>query len=156
MSSRDTNPWSDFCDPHWELICPIKWHPGILEISTPSPHQGHFKTILALLPADGEASWSLLPSSVSLLLGGTVQQETTYSCIFKVESQKRTSINTNHSYHQCSSPEAGLNWSNNSIRFSFNQPNRKRWDEKLVHVIKHLPHKIFYFDTITRKVTNLG
>ena len=42
-------------------------------------------------------SWSLLPSSVSLLSGGTVQPENTYSCILKVtgqvwESQKRTSI----------------------------------------------------------------
>ena len=28
------------------------------------------------------------------------------------------------------------------VRFSFNQPNRKRWDEKLVDV-KHLLHKTF-------------
>ena len=55
------------------------------------------KTTPVFLPADGEASWSLLPSSVSLLSGGTVQPETTYSCILKVtgqvwESQKRASI----------------------------------------------------------------
>ena len=55
------------------------------------------KTTPVFLPADGEASWSLLPSSVSLLSGGTVQPENTYSCILKVtgqvwESQKRTSI----------------------------------------------------------------
>ena len=48
-------------------------------------------------PVDGEVSWSLLPSSVSLLSGGTVQPENTYSCILKVrgqvwESQKRISI----------------------------------------------------------------
>ena len=48
-------------------------------------------------PADGEASWSLLPSYLSLLSGGTVQPENTYSCILKVtgqvwESQKRISI----------------------------------------------------------------
>ena len=41
-----------------------------------------------------EASWSLLPSLVSLLSGGTVQPENTYSCILKVtgqvwESQKK-------------------------------------------------------------------
>ena len=64
------------------------------------------KTTPIFLPADGEASLSLLPSSVSLLLGGTVQPENTYSRILKVpgqvwESQKR-SINTNHSYHQLS------------------------------------------------------
>ena len=68
--------------------------------------------------ADGEASWSLLPSSVSLLSGGTVQPENTYSHILKAtgqvwENQKRISINTNHSYHQRSSPK------NNSIFFSF-------------------------------------
>ena len=55
------------------------------------------KTTPLFLPADGEASWSLLPSSVSLLSGGTAQPENTYSCIFKVtvlawESQKRISI----------------------------------------------------------------
>ena len=41
----------------------------------------------------------------------------TYSCILKVtgrvwESQKKgVNITTNHSYHQCSSPYASLNWS---------------------------------------------
>ena len=55
------------------------------------------KTTPVFLPADGEASWSLLPSSVSLLSGGTVQPENTYSCILKVtgqvwESQKRIRI----------------------------------------------------------------
>ena len=46
------------------------------------------------LPADGEVSWSLRPSLVSLLSGVTVQPEITYSCIFNVtgqiwESQKK-------------------------------------------------------------------
>ena len=35
VSSWDTNPWSNFCDPHWELIYHKKLHPGTLEISTP-------------------------------------------------------------------------------------------------------------------------
>ena len=92
MSSWDTNPWSNFCDLHWELICRSKWHPGTSEISTPSEiavgthfHSRHAtKTTPVFLPADGEASWSLLPISVSLLSGGTVQPESTYSCILKV------------------------------------------------------------------------
>ena len=37
------------------------------------------KTTVVFLPADGEASWSLLPSWVSLLSGSTVQRENTYS-----------------------------------------------------------------------------
>ena len=41
------------------------------------------KTTPVFLPADGEASWSLLPSSVSLLSGGTVRPENTYSSILK-------------------------------------------------------------------------
>ena len=45
------------------------------------------KTTPVFLPADGEASWSLLSSSVSLLSGGTVQPENTYSCILKVTGQ---------------------------------------------------------------------
>ena len=49
---------------------------------------------MVFLPADGEASWLLLPSSVSLLSGGTMQPEKTYSRILKVtgqvwESQKK-------------------------------------------------------------------
>ena len=67
------------------------------------------KTISVFLAADGEACGLLLPSSVSLLSGGTVQPENTYFCILKVtgqvwESQKRISINTNHGYHQSSCP----------------------------------------------------
>ena len=60
------------------------------------------KTTTVFLPANGEAFWSLLPSSVSLLSGGAMQPENTYSRILKVtgqvwESQKRIGINTNHS-----------------------------------------------------------
>ena len=45
------------------------------------------KTTPVFLPADGEASWSLLPSSVSLLSGGTVQPKNTYSRILNVTDQ---------------------------------------------------------------------
>ena len=45
------------------------------------------KTNLVFLTADGEASWLLLLSSVSLLSGGTVQPGNTYSCILKVIGQ---------------------------------------------------------------------
>ena len=45
------------------------------------------KATLVFLPADGEASWWLLPSLVSLLSGGTVQPENTYSHILKVTGQ---------------------------------------------------------------------
>ena len=42
------------------------------------------KTTPVVLPADGEASWSLVPYSVSLLSGATVQPENTSSCDLKV------------------------------------------------------------------------
>ena len=38
-------------------------------------HEHGTETTLVFLPADGEASWSLLSSLVSLLSGGTVQPE---------------------------------------------------------------------------------
>ena len=68
---------------------------GISEMSSPleivvGTHfyvQHGTKTILVLLPADGKASWSLLPSSVSLLSDSIVQAENTYSCILKVTGQ---------------------------------------------------------------------
>ena len=114
---NETNPWSIFYDPNRELICYNKLHPGTLEISAPSEiaavgtyfHVWHgTKTTWVFLPADGEASWLLTPSLVSLLLGSTVQPENTYSCIHKVtgqvwKSHKRISINTNHNYHRYSS-----------------------------------------------------
>ena len=61
------------------------------------------------LPAEGEASWLLLPNSVALLSGNAVQPVNNYSCIFKVtdqvsESQKRISVNTNHTCYQHASP----------------------------------------------------
>ena len=79
----------------WELSCHRKWHPGTSEISTPpeivvGTHfqtQHGTKTIPVFLPADAEASWLLFSSSVSLLSGGTVQPENTYSCILKVTGQ---------------------------------------------------------------------
>ena len=45
------------------------------------------KTTPVFLPVDGEASWLLLPHSVSLISGGTVQPQNTYSCILKVARQ---------------------------------------------------------------------
>ena len=74
-----------------------------------SMHEHGIKTIPAFLPADGGASWLLHPSSLPLLSGSTVQPENNYSCILKLrghvlESQKRISINTNHSYQQHSFP----------------------------------------------------
>ena len=42
------------------------------------------KTPLVFLPADGEASWLLVPGLVSLQSGGTLQPENTYSSILKV------------------------------------------------------------------------
>ena len=45
------------------------------------------KTTLVFLPADGEVYWLLLPSSVSLLSGGTVQPENAYSRILKLTGQ---------------------------------------------------------------------
>ena len=71
--------------------------------------QGYHTTqVLEYFTADGEPSWSLLPSLVSLLSGSIMHPESTYFCIPKVacqvqESQKRISINTNHIYHQHSS-----------------------------------------------------
>ena len=66
MSSWDTNSWSNFCDPHWKLICGSKWHRHTGSLERPVPPEiavgTHFhvqhstKTIPIFLPADGEAS----------------------------------------------------------------------------------------------------
>ena len=95
MSSSDTNPWTNFCDPHWELIFCNKWHPWISKISTPTEiavgthfhMQPNTKATPVFSSADGEVSWLLPPSLVSLLSGSTVQPENTCSCILKVTDQ---------------------------------------------------------------------
>ena len=51
-------------------------------------HEHATKTTLVFLPADGGASWLLLPSFVSLLSGGTVEPENTYSSILKVTGHR--------------------------------------------------------------------
>ena len=154
MSTWHTNSWGNFCDPYWELICLNKWYPETSDISTPPKiavgthfHARTWALKLLWYSYLLEKPLGLLPFSVSLLSGSTVLPENTYSRILKVtgqvwESQKWISINTNHSYHQRSSPLASLNWSNNKARFSFNQPNRKTWDAKLFDV-KHPPHNAF-------------
>ena len=50
-------------------------------------HKHGTKTTPVFLPGDGEASWLLFPSSVSLLSGSTAQPENTYSHILKVTGQ---------------------------------------------------------------------
>ena len=93
--------------PPLRLIYRNKWHPRTSEISTPTEMAvgSHFhaqhgtKTIPVFLNAGGKTSWSLLPSSVFLLWGDTVQPENSNCCILKVtsqvlESQKMTTIIT--------------------------------------------------------------
>ena len=72
----------------------VMWHPATMEIFTSPeiavgthnhPQHGTKNTPLSL-PADGQASWWLLPSSASLLSGRRVQLENTYSCILMVTS----------------------------------------------------------------------
>ena len=58
---------------------------------------------------DGGASWFLLASLISLVSDSTVQLENAYSWILKVtgqveESEKWKGRDTNHNYHQHSSP----------------------------------------------------
>ena len=84
--SSDTNPWINFCDPHWELICCNKWHPVTSEISIPPElavethfHVGYdTKIVSAFLSANRKTCWLLLSSSFSLISGYTAQPENTY------------------------------------------------------------------------------
>ena len=92
-NSWDTNPWNNFRDHHWKFICNNKLYLETLKSSTPLEiaigtyfHIRHgTKTTPVFLFADREVFWLLLPSSVSLLSGSTVQPEDTYSCILKVK-----------------------------------------------------------------------
>ena len=65
-------------------------------------------------------SWLLLASLVSLLSGDTVQPEHTYSFILKVTGQVWESQKKEKQQH----PKPCLNWFNNKVRFSFNEPHQ--------------------------------
>ena len=95
-----------------------------------------------------DASWSLLPSSVSLLSGGTVQPENTYSCILKVIGQVLQSQKDKHkhlitattSIHLPKPVSTDLTIKPDSLLT--NPIARNRWGAKLVNV-KHLPLEAF-------------
>ena len=132
-----------------ENSCRCKWHPGISKISTPPE--------IAV-----EASWLLLPSLVYVLSGGTVQPENNYSCIIKVISEfwkswQRISINTNHSYHQPSSPKpvsTDLTIKSDPV---LTNPIGKDGKPRSGRCNKNIfPIRYFYCDTITRRVANQG
>ena len=66
--------------------------PGTFQISTPLEIAGgtqlhETKTTPLFLNVNGEASWSLLSSLISLLSGGKMQPEKSYCCILKVTGQ---------------------------------------------------------------------
>ena len=57
------------------------------------------KTTLVILPADAEASWCLLPSSVSFLSCRKVQPDNTYSCTLNMTGQVwESQENDNHKH----------------------------------------------------------
>ena len=112
------------------------------------------------LPADGEASWSLIPSSVSLLSGGTVQRENTYSCILKAtgqvwESQKRISIRlitATTSAHLPKPVSTELTIEPDSVLTNpIGKDGVQSWSMQNIYPIRH-----FHCDTITRRVANQG
>ena len=78
----------------WKRTPTWKWNPAASEISTPPEIDVAFnfhvlygsKTTLIFLPADGEASWLLIPSLVYLLSSDKMQPENTYS-FFKATGQ---------------------------------------------------------------------
>ena len=61
-------------------------------------HEYGTKFSLLFLPAVGEASWSLLPSSVSLLLCGTVQPENMFPYPQGDRSDLRNPKKDNHQH----------------------------------------------------------
>ena len=61
-------------------------YPTKITVGTQFHVQHGTKTTPVCLPTDGEAFWFVF-WSVSLLAGGTVQPENTYSCILKLTGQ---------------------------------------------------------------------
>ena len=70
---------SNFCDAHWELRDLRNLTPPEIAVETHFHVPHSTKTTSLFSTADAETYWSLLPSSISLLLDGTVQSENTYT-----------------------------------------------------------------------------
>ena len=150
----ETNPWSNFCDPYWELICHKKMTPGYLgniwttgnrDRDTP-PWATWQWNYLVFSPADGEASWLVLPSLVSLLSGNRKQcnQKTPISVSSRWQVKlEKAKMGKDQYWLQL--PSAFVSLSQSQLiwcfRFIFNQLNRKRWGARLANVIKYLAHK---------------
>lgn len=79
----DMDHCNNSCELHQDQISRNNWHPETSEITILSEKAGGIhshvqhgsKTTRTFLPDDGKVSWSLLPSSISLLLCGTGQPE---------------------------------------------------------------------------------
>ena len=37
--------------------------------------------------------------------------------------------------------------------FTFNEPSRKKWGARLIDIINHLSHEVFFCDTVTRSMS---
>ena len=157
VSLWDTNPWSNFRDPHWELICRKKWHPGTSEISMPAEvaAEPYFMCDMAL-----KLYWQFY-LLMEKPLGRYYQVRSPYyqmsqcnqktpisvSSRWLVRSEKAqkeytsTLIRPTTSVHLFKPVSTDL-----TIIFSFNQPSRKIWSARLVNVIKHLPHKVLLLE----------
>ena len=159
MSSGDTNSWSNFCDPHWELICLFGTLTENSTENTQGPRKYHTtrNSCRDALPC---ANMALkLPRYFYMLM------EKPPGCYFQVQSPYYQAAQCNQktpilvsSKWQVRSEKAkkriitattGVHLakpvSTNILmkaRFSCNQPYRKRWGVKLVDV-KDLPHKVF-------------
>ena len=141
IETWDTDPWNNFCDPHWKLMCRKKWHLGTSGISPPPEialathfYARHgFKTTPVVLPADWETKRSLLPSLVSSL-NSRYQSRSE-----KAKKGLASTLITASTSVLYPKPVSSENW----FRFSLNQPNKKRWNATLVNVMKHLPNKVF-------------
>ena len=98
----------NFFSPHWELSCCNKW-PGVPTVASISPeisvkihfHAWHGSKNTQLIYQLMEKSRLVLPSLASLLPGGAILPENTYSCILKVTGLRKLktiiiSIGLNH------------------------------------------------------------
>ena len=131
------DPWSKFCDPPpWKLICLNKWHSGTSEISTPTEIAAgsHFNAWQGTKTKRLGCYFQAFKFGL-LLSGSIVHSEKTYTCILSMTGQVWESQKKKDKYQHLSQlPQA--------FRFSFNQPNRKRWGTSLVNPIKHLLHEL--------------
>ena len=162
MNSWDTNRWSNFCNPHWEMT-PRDLR-NIHTTGNSCRDALQCKNMVLKLP---QYFYLLMEKPLGCYLQAWPPYYQVAECNQRTpilvsswwqfrsdKAKKRISINTNHSYHQRSLPKpvsTDLTKPYSVLTNPIGKDGVWSWSIQYIYPIKH-----FYCDTITRRVVSKG